>query len=179
MIAKLRKSFCLIAMAALAGSLSLQPAAADEASMRVFSAWQGEGHIVQTGPDAATYIGMLAGRVYVDTDQGPVNAGTMVCPVIVQLNLKDKTQAGTGKCTMTGLKGNQIFLDLNCTGVPLVGCAGDSTLTGGTGPFAKVTGGGHFVIRSNFHEMAASSDATVKDTTSGIIFWRDLHYKTP
>ncbi len=179
MKAKIRHSLRIAALAALASLPSFAMASAEEASMRVFSAWQGQGHILQTGPDLATYIGMISGRVFVDTDQGPVDAGEMVCPVVMKVNLKNKTQEGTGQCTMTGTKGNRVYMDLKCTGVPLVGCAGESTLTGGTGPFAQVTGGGHFVIRSSLHELAASSDTSVKDTTTGIIFWRDLHYKTP
>jgi hypothetical protein len=73
-----------VAVAALAGILLFEPAAAEEVSMRVFSAWQGQGHILQTGPEAVTYIGMLSGRVYVDTGYGPVDAGDMICPVVVQ-----------------------------------------------------------------------------------------------
>jgi hypothetical protein len=179
MIAKLRLSLRIATLAALASLLPAAMASAEEASMRVFSAWQGQGHVLQTGPDLATYIGMISGRVFVDTDQGPVDAGEMVCPIVVKVNLKSKTQEGTGQCTMTGTKGNRVYLDLKCTGVPLVGCAGESTLTGGTGPFAQVTGGGHFVIRSSEHELVGDPDASMKDTTSGIIFWRDLHYKTP
>jgi len=70
-------------------------------------------------------------------------------------------------------------MELACAGVPLVGCAGDSKITGGTGPFTHVAGGGHFVLRSSLHELAAHGDATVKDTASGITFWRELSYQIP
>ena len=179
MITAYRTIFGLAMLAVLAGILPRESFAAEDTSLRVFSAWQGQGHILQSGPQAATYIGVLSGRVYVDTEQGPIDSGEMVCPVIVRINLKDRSQQGSGQCTITGTQGNLVFMELNCTGVPLVGCAGDSTLTGGTGPFAQVTGGGHFVLRSSLTELASGPNATLKDTASGIIFWRDLHYKIP
>lgn len=66
-----------------------------------------------------------------------------------------------------------------CTGVPLVGCSGESTLTGGTGSFEKVAGGGRFTIRSNMLELALSPNAEMAGKVKGIIFRRELHYKTP
>ena len=35
------------------------------------------------------------------------------------------------------------------------------------------------MIRSNLDDMTAKPDASVKAKTSGIIFWRELHYKIP
>jgi hypothetical protein len=63
--------------------------------------------------------------------------------------------------------------------VPLVGCSGESTLTGGTASFEKVNGGGRFTIRSNMLEIAQSQSAEIAGKVKGIIFWRELHYKTP
>ena len=154
--------------------------AAEDQTVRAFSAFQGEGQVMRTGPQEATYIGLLSGRFYIDTAQGPVDAGSMTCPVVVHINLKDSTQQGSGQCIFTGREGNLAYMNLTCTGVPLVGCGGDSTLTGGVGRFAKVTGGGQFMIRSNLDDLTAKPDATtVKAKTSGIIFWRELHYKIP
>ncbi len=153
--------------------------AAEDQTVRAFSAFQGEGQIMRTGPQEATYMGMLSGWFYIDTEQGPVDAGSMTCPVVVHINLKDSTQKGSGQCVFVGREGNLAYMNLTCTGVPLVGCGGDSTLTGGAGRFANVTGGGSFMIRSNLDDMTAKPDATVKAKTSGIIFWRELHYKIP
>jgi hypothetical protein len=180
MHARLLRSLALAAFATTLALLRPGAAAAEEADLRVFSAWQAEGQIMQTGPESATYMGMLAGRVYVDTEQGPIDSGEVACPIVIQVKLKERTQSGSGHCTFTGLKGNRIYMDLSCTGAPFVGCAGESTLTGGTGPFAKVEGGGHFVLRGSLHELAMHPDtAVLKDTTTGIIFWQHLHYKIP
>ena len=178
MIARRGWTFAALALAA-AFVLLNREAAAEKRTLRAFSAWQAEGELLQTGPNEATFLATLAGRLYFDTDQGPVDAGAMVCPFVVRINLKNNTQAGSGSCAITGPKGNRAYLDLRCTGVPLVGCSGDSTLTGGTGPFEKVTGGGRFVVRSDLHELTTHPDAMIKDTFSGIIFWPALSYKIP
>lgn len=154
-------------------------ATAEEQTVRAFSAWQAEGQLLQTGPNEATFLATLSGRLYFDADQGPVDAGAIICPFVVHINLKNNTQVGSGSCAVTGPNGNKAYLELRCTGVPLVGCSGDSTLSGGTGPFDKVTGGGRFVVRSNLHELTPHPDTTIKDVFSGIIFWPALSYKIP
>jgi len=156
-----------------------QAQAAEEQTIRAFSAFAASGQLMTTGPNEATYIGMLSGRLYIDTDQGPVDAGSMACPVVLHMKLKEKTEQGRGECAISGPAGNQAYLTLSCTGVPLVGCSGESTLTGGTGRFANVTGGGAFVIRSSLHEFETTASPSVKANSEGIIFWRQLHYKIP
>ena len=170
-----------IAAAALVIGLYRAPdaSAVEEQTIRAFSPFEAEGQVLTTGPNDATYIGLLSGPLYIDTDQGPVDAGSMTCPVVLHIKLKDRTERGSGQCVITGPAGNRAYLDLSCTGVPLVGCSGASTLTGGTGRFANATGGGIFVLRSSLHEFEAKADSTVAVKTSGIIFWRDLHYKIP
>ncbi len=153
--------------------------AAEEQTIRVFSAFQAQGQFMKTGDHEATFIGMIAGPVYIDTDQGPVDGGTISCPIVVHINLKDATQKGTGQCVFTGPKGNQAYMELTCTGVPLVGCNGNSTFTGGTGPFVGVGGGGAFVLRSSLQEIRSTAGLSFQDTAQGIIYWRALHYKIP
>jgi hypothetical protein len=88
----------IIAAAALFLCLGGTPGAraAEDQTVRAFSAFQGEGQIMRTGPQEATYIGVLSGRFYIDTEQGPVDAGSMTCPVVVHINLRDSTQRGNG-----------------------------------------------------------------------------------
>jgi hypothetical protein len=162
-----------------AGLLLSGAANAEEGTLRVFATWEADGSMVQTGAAEATLIGTMSGQVYVDTDHGPISAGEMACPMIVHQDLKNLTQTGEGQCTFKGPKGNLWFMKLTCVGVPLIGCVGDSTLTGGTGPFDKVSGGGRFVVRSNMLELAQQQNADPKSKVRGIIFWRELHYKTP
>jgi hypothetical protein len=154
--------------------------AAEDQTIKAFSTFQLQGHVMKTGVNDATVIGLLSGRFYIDTDQGPVDAGSMTCPVVVHINLKDSTQKGSGQCVFTGPQGNQAYMDLTCTGVPLVGCNGEATFTGGTGPFVNLTGGGAFLMRASLQDIKSSaSGVTFQDTATGIISWRELHYKIP
>lgn len=177
--AMLPAQVCIFALAMLVGGLWRPAAAGEEVTIRAFSAWEGHGQAIQTGPNDATFVGTIAGAVYVDTDKGPVEAGHMVCPAIVEINLNDGSQTGTARCTITGRDGAQVFAELSCTGIHLVGCDGDSTLTGGTDRFAGVTGGGRFTLRSGLRELVSLSGSSVQETVTGIIFWRELHYKIP
>ena len=52
-------------------------------------------------------------------------------------------------------------------------------LTGGTGRFAGITGGGRAVLRANHRTLTAVGGAGVVETGSGILFWPALAYKLP
>src|SRR5215469_4344959 len=133
----------LVSSAALLLGLCRMPgaAAAEEQTIKAFSAFEAEGQVMTTGPNEATYVGLLSGPLYIENDQGPMNAGALVCPLVLHINLRTKTEQGSGQCAITGPAGNQAYISLTCAGVPLVGCNGASTITGGTGRFANATGG--------------------------------------
>ena len=125
---------------------------------------------MQTGPNEGTFIGVVTGRFDVDTDQRPVDAGDLTCPMVLIVNLDANTQKGTGRCVLATQGDDRIFMNMTCEGVPLVGCAGELVVTGGTGQFANATGGGHFVVRSSTHELT-KSNLTLSDFATGITFW--------
>jgi len=164
---------------AIAGVATLPAGAAEEATVKAFVAWTGSGQTLQTAVEEATFIGSISGTVYVETDKGPIASGEMVCPATVRIELDSGAQTGTGRCVMTAPDNAQIFAEFTCTGYHLLGCAGDFTLTGGTGRFAGITGGGHGVLRSNERTLTAVGGAGVAETGSGILFWQALSYKLP
>jgi hypothetical protein len=180
MMERIRQLISIGAMAVLAVAMMPSLAAgAEEGTIKAFAAWQGDGQAIQTGPNEATFIGIISGSVYVDTDKGPVDGGQVTCPAMLLVNLEDGTQSGAGRCSVTTRDGARIFAQLACTGVHLVGCDGDFTLTGGTGRFAGITGGGPVTVRSRLHELASLPGSTVVETVSGIMVWRALSYKVP
>jgi len=154
-------------------------AAAEDATIKAFSVWQGQGHVFETGEKQATFVGAFVGTVYVETDQGPVESGRMVCPATVTISLDDNSQNGTGHCTITGEDGATVYADVTCSGFHLVGCNGDFKLTGGTGRFAGITGGGPVVIRSEFAKIGAAPENTAQEEARGIMYWKALHYTIP
>jgi len=152
--------------------------AAEDTTITVFSAWRGGGQLFETGPDEATFVGALGGTVYVETDKGPIDSGQLTCPAIVKIDLTDRSQIGTGHCTIRSRDGDRIYGDVDCTGFFLIGCEGKFTLTSGTGRFAGITGGGPVIIRSDFGQSESTGGKAVQEA-SGIIYWRNLHYQIP
>ena len=168
-------------LAVLALSLSAtQPAdAAEEGSVKAFSAWQGQGHLFETGLAELTFVGALAGTMYIDTEKGTLASGQMLCPEVVTINTDDGSQSGKGRCIVTAKDGARVFAEISCAGFHLIGCDGDLKLTGGTGRFEGISGGGKVTIRSDFNEIAPLPKAAAQEQASGILYLRELHYKIP
>ena len=59
--------------------------AGEEGTVKAFAAWHAQGIMVQTGEKQATFVGALVGRMYVDTDKGPVESGSLVCPAALEV----------------------------------------------------------------------------------------------
>ena len=150
-----------------------------EQTIKAFAAWQGRGQMYETGPGRATFVGALSGMVFVETQKGPLDAGVMTCPAYVDLNVEDGTQEGKGRCTIVGKDGSRVYAEIACKGVHLIGCDGQFTITGGTGRFEGVTGGGPITIRSSLQEVAVTGGNAVQETASGIVIWPALKYKLP
>jgi hypothetical protein len=157
-----------------------RPAAAgEEATITAFASWQGEGNTIKTGAAQATFVGALVGRIYVETEKGPLASGVLACPAMVEIGLKDGAQRGQGSCTITAKDGAQIYAELTCAGYYLLGCNGDLKLSGGTERFSGITGGGKVVIRSDERQITADRERGVAEKGSGILYVRELSYKLP
>lgn len=161
----------------LAITFAMPPALAEEESVKAFAAWQGRGQMYETGPEQATFVGAFSGMIFIETQKGPLDAGFMVCPAIVTLNLNDGTQEGKGRCTITGKEGARVYADIACSGVHMVGCDGEFTFTGGTEHFEGITGGGPITIRSGLQDVALTGGNAVHESAGGIIIWPKLTYK--
>lgn len=155
------------------------PGMAAEETINAFSVWVGQGQMMKTAPAQATFIGTLDGPVYVNTEEGPVETGRMLCSATVRIDVTSGRQTANGNCSITSADGAQVFGELTCSGVYLLGCSGEMKLTGGSGRFEKITGGGAFTIRSGLHSMELSAPGSIEHTARGIIYWPELHYVLP
>lgn len=177
------RSMAVIALAIAAFGLAVfaprMAAAGEEATIEAFAAWQGAGQVYETGPKEAVFVGALAGTVYVETEKGPLESGHMVCPAIVTIDLTDGSQTGSGRCTITSQDGARVYAEIECEGVHLIGCDGEFKLTGGTGRFEGISGGGPVLIRSDFRKIGASAGGVVEQEAAGIMYWRELTYRIP
>jgi hypothetical protein len=172
----------IIALTLIAG-IQLSAAdlsAAEEKTVDAFSVFYAKGQLFKSGSDGGTFVGTLEGPFLVQTPDGPVQAGYIVCAGMVDVDLNTAGQEGKGRCTITGEKGDQVYANWACEGYHLVGCKGDFKLTGGTGRFEKVTGGGPIRFRSGMRKIIidASGNAAI-ETAGGIATLQGLKYKLP
>lgn len=157
--------------------MTLRATAEDEEPIKAFSAWNARGQIFDTGETRMTFVGSFSGIVYVDQAHGPIDAGYMICPTVLDINTVDGKEQAKGRCTVTTKDGARLYADFTCNGVRKVGCAGDFTLTGGTERFKGITGGGPVTIRSSIEDMAAGGGNIIEGVAAGIIVWPKLTYK--
>ena len=170
---------CLAILAPIA--LTSGPATgAEDATVNAFAAWWGQGRTFKTGTNEATFIGVLVGPLYVETEKGIVKSGKMTCPAVVDLGIEDASQRGKGRCVIAAQDGAKIYAEINCTGVFMAGCSGELKFTGGTERFAGITGGGKLTIRSDLQQFVkdGSGDSFQEDAT-GSLNLTALHYKIP
>ncbi len=168
--------------AVLAASLITIPAVAEqEQTINAFATYEGEGKVYLTGEDKGTFVGAIVGQLFVESEKGPLHAGRIICPAMMQIDLENGKQAGSGRCTITAEYGSQVFAVWSCRGVHLVGCNGLLMLTGGTGRTAGVSGSGPLTIRTTSRGLVkTSSDKdSVTEFGRGILVLRGFNYKTP
>jgi len=155
-------------------------AAEDDATVEAFASLSGRGQIYPTGPNEATFVGDVSGVVYIMTEDGPVDAGLIVCPATVEINSDNGAQTGAAKCTMTAHDGARAYATLECKGRHLVGCRGNFELTGGTDRLEGLSGEGPVLFRSRFHDIVVGlTDSTIQQTTIGIAYWPALRMNIP
>jgi hypothetical protein len=165
----------------LVGLNATPVAAAGEETVDAFSPWQGKGEIHRTGENTGTFVGSIEGRLFVQTDAGPRDAGLIVCPALIEINLKTGQQAGSGSCTITGDDGAQVFSSWQCRGVHFVGCDGQLALSGGTGRFAGIEGSGPMTVRTVSSALLKTSEQGTPAATlgSGIMFLPGFKFAVP
>ncbi len=171
-----------LALTGLASSLLMMcgvgSAMAGEETVNAFATWVGRGGTFQTGPKDMTFVGSLVGRMYAESDKGPVAFGRITCPAMIKVS-EDGAQRGTGHCVIVAGDGAKIYAELTCAGAFMVGCDGELKITGGSDRFEKVTGQGPALVRSDQRIITVQSEVTSTDEATGILYLRGFRYKTP
>ena len=178
---RFRPGLLAVTMALAAGFSASSAALAAEQTINGFSSWEGEGVVYRTAPNTGTFVGAINGPLFVQTEKGPVAAGNMVCPALLEIDLKNATQVGQGKCTITNDDGAMVFADWSCKGVHLVGCDGEIILTGGTGRMNGITGRGSVSVRTitQIAETKVMAGGTKAESARGILILDNLTYSLP
>ena len=153
--------------------------AAEEDTVEAFSSWEASGHIYPTGVEESTFVGVLSGILYVRNSDDVIEAGLIMCPATVTVNTTDGSQHGSAKCVIVTPESNRVFGSFECDGVYQAGCAGEFTITGGTGSMQCITGGGPIKLQSAFANAALVPGTVIDQTAAGLALWPALSYKIP
>jgi hypothetical protein len=167
---------------ALVGALVLAavtPAFAqdDIQNFNAFAVVLANGSIVRAGEKQLFVAGTLVGPLFIETDEGPQQAGRVGCAVSSKIDQASRTTSATGACTFTANDGATAWGEWDCAGYELVGCRGTFKLTGGTGRFEGASGESTLLWRPTAHEFKKQLDGMTLDNATGIIQWRDFKLK--
>ena len=156
------------------------PGQAGETSVKAWAAWQGQGRFYKATDNLALFSGYFEGVMEVENKQGALDAASMICPGMLEVNLTDGTQQGWGRCVMVTGTGDRLYAGWSCTGTHLEGCGGSFNVRGGTGKFSSVSGDSTFVVRSTVAEYVATiPEGGVTANFTGQAAWSALKYTTP
>lgn len=176
------RHFVSTALAAAIFAAAGAPAATagEEATVKASAAWVGQGRIFKTGVNHAMFLGAWAGVLYVESEEGKLDAVELICPGTVDIELKSGAQEGSGKCAITDEDGDQVFAEWNCDGKELMGCKGTFTLTSGTGKFEGITGKSPLKARTAFSEIVVDlKSGAVAESGAGLLVLPELTYTLP
>ena len=166
----------------LGAGLFVTPAiAAEKHTVNAFAAYEGKGKIYLTSENTGTFVGAIDGQLFVESKKGPRHVGRIICPAMVQINLKTGKQAGSGQCMIIAEDRTKIFGVWSCSGVHSIGCDGRLMLTGGTGRASGVTGSGPISIRttSRGHVKVSSDKSSIAKFGKGILVLYNFTYENP
>lgn len=169
----------ILALAALVILIAGSARAEEKVTVNAVASVEGVGQVYEIGEDKAVFLGGLAGVIFVDEGKGSLNAGEIVCPGSLEIDLKDGTQEGSGHCILTGTNG-RLFAKWSCSGTHGAGCSGKFELVSGTNRFHGVTGKSKFEIRGTSHKLM--QDALRGEYTGSflaLVRWEDFTYRIP
>jgi hypothetical protein len=144
---------CALVLVALVG-----PGQAEEATIRANAAIKGEGRFYRATADTLVFVGYYQGAINVSDQKGDlkVNAASLTCPGILEVNTATKTTEGAGRCLFLTQDGNHVYGGWTCTGKPGAGCGGTFKVLGGTGRFSNASGQGDFMMTSTLAEVVVT-----------------------
>lgn len=173
---------CALVFVALAG-----PGLAADATIRANAAIKGEGRFYRATTDKLLFVGFYQGAINVTNQQGDltVNAASLTCPGILEVNTATKTTEGAGRCLFLTQDGTHVYGSWTCTGKPGAGCGGTFKVLGGTGRFTNASGQGEFMMTSTLTEAQVTipkegqaGEPGVTGNFTGKVEWPELKLTT-
>jgi hypothetical protein len=167
----IRRAFALTACL-----LAAAPALAQD-EPQVFNAFAiatASGTVVRSSEKQATIVGTVIGPMFVETDEGPIEAGRVTCSAMVKVDQDTKRATGGGACAFVADDGATAWGDWDCAGYLLLGCRGKLTLNGGSGRLAGVSGEGAMTWRPSASLLKQQIDGPTFQNWTGVLSWRDF-----
>lgn len=149
----------------------------DVQAFNAFAVVSANGTIVRAGEKQFVVAASLAGPLFIETDEGPQQAGRVSCALSSKIDQSSRKTSASGGCTFTAGDGATAWGEWDCAGYELVGCRGTFKLAGGTGRFAGASGESTLIWRPTAHELKKQLDGTTLDNATGIVLWRDFKLK--
>lgn len=123
---------------------TIQPAAAGEITGDATFAWLADGSTFMLGENHPYFVGQFSGTQVTSDPQSPLNHASIQCP-----GYNDIGVGAGGYCTITDADGDTAYLSFTCAAIApikgtIAGCQGSGTFKGGTGKYAKASGGDKF-----------------------------------
>jgi len=168
-----------VAGSAIAGAAAAPAPAPPGTEPKIFSVWQGDGQIVKVGSDAAGVIGTFGGMLFTITNDAPVDIGTIACPGIFQVDLKQGTVIGTGGCVFNANDGAQAYGTFDCKGMLADDCVGQFQINGGSERLANIQGASGFVLRTRMRELAVQPSMVISQRAMGIATFPGMRILIP
>jgi hypothetical protein len=151
----------------------------EERTVQAMAPWQGSGEVFVVAPEKLMILVSFTGIMYLQGTQGAFDGVVMRCPGVQTQDTKAKHAEASGHCTLTDAGADVVYSAWTCTGVQGA-CEGEFTLTGGTGKFAGITGGGKLMVRAALTETAASlSGGGEVRGAAALAIWPELKYTLP
>ncbi len=181
LITKAQRAAVAVALLGGCAGFGIAPSLAGEKQVvKAFSVVEATGSTLPAGADSTRMMGTLEGPFFIDTGQGPVDAGNMHCVANMHADNSSGRQAGEGSCVLTAQDGASLFAEWTCEGIRFVGCRGDFKITGGTGRLEGVSGGGVMTSRVSDHAVVPQDEAGMAKVASrGIVFWDEFVFDMP
>ena len=174
------KSWSIMATVFATGlAFSSNGTAAEKGTVSIMSPWAGSGEVYQVAPDKLMVLSRYTGIMYIKDGEGSLDTAVMLCPGVDEIHVETKKTKGHGHCIISDGEDSLVFSEWTCVGT-LDGCEGNFKLTGGTGKFEGISGGGKMKVRTALIEAALdlSSGSVIKDA-AGLAVWPELKYKIP
>lgn len=155
-------------------------AGADEFKGTLHFPWEAHGKVYDVAPKTLMFVGEIKGILYAETGKGILDAASMLCPMLYEIDVDGGNARSEGRCAIYPKGGTDVvYATYSCHG-QIGSCAGRLDISGGTGKFEGASGWGVMGSRSGASELAIKLGPGGDIAHSeGLMTLREFSYKTP